>query len=181
MLLHNERYEEIKECVVATFKKYDIKTIPIDCFDLAKKLNIIMTPFSKLTAEQLNKIKFCEGEVIMFGINDKIYMFYNDMDFYETRQRFSMFHEIGHIVLGHRCESELAKSEADFFARYAIAPIPIVDKLNCNNIVDLCKIFNISIDCAVNVLRNYENWIRLRQGNLKSYEKDLLELFDSQE
>ena len=45
---------------------------------------------------------------------------------YDRRIRFTIMHEIGHIVLDHTEHSDLAESEANFFAKYALAPPPLV-------------------------------------------------------
>lgn len=177
MRLHNNRYEEIKSIVVATFEKYGMSEIPIDCFELARRMGIIIIPFSKLTQEQLNNIGFCEGEAIMFCLNQNTYIFYNDIDNNISRQRFSIFHEIGHYVLGHKCESELAKSEADFFARYAIAPIPLVWRLECFDVVDIKNTFNTSFECATIIKTNYDNWINYGGQTLKAFEEKLIDIF----
>lgn len=42
-------------------------------------------------------------------------------------------HEIGHIVLDHSEGSELAEVEARFFAKYALAPPPLIHKLRLQN------------------------------------------------
>lgn len=176
--LHNDRYEQIKAIVVATFEEYEINTIPIDCFVLAHRIGIQTIPFSLLTEKQLKKIEFCEGEAIMFCINKQIYIFYNDIDNSITRQRFSILHEIGHFVLGHKSESELAKSEADFFARYAIAPIPLIWKLNCLDIIDIKNTFYTSIECSTNIKKNLDNWLIYGGQTLKDYEEKLINLFN---
>lgn len=175
--LHNERYEQIKESVVATFEKFGIKTIPIDCFELAQKMGFKIVPFSQLDDEQLNALRFCEGEAIMFIIDEDKYIFYNDINNNSTRQRFSIFHEIGHYILGHKQESELARLEANFFASYAIAPIPLIWKTNCGTILKICKTFDVSFDCATKIIYNFENWQRITKANLKPYEEKLLKLF----
>ena len=178
MRLSNDRYEEIKSVIVATYEKFNIHTLPINCFELAHKLGIKTIPFSFLDNEQLDKISFCEGEAIMFCLNDKSYIFYNDIDNSTTRQRFSIFHELGHYILGHKCESELAKSEADFFARYAIAPIPLVWKTNCKGIVDIQNRFNTSFECASNIKDNFDNWLNIKSENIKDFEKRVINLFE---
>lgn len=176
--LHNIRYEQIKEYVVATFEKYEVKEYPIDCFGLAKKMGFKVVPFSKLDDKQLKAIRFCEGEAIMFIVDDEKYIFYNDINNNLTRQRFSIFHEIGHYVLGHKQESDLARLEANFFASYAIAPIPLVWKTNSNTILKICNTFDVSFDCATNIIYTLENWQRITKTHLNDYEKRLLRLFN---
>ncbi len=178
MQLNNQRYEQIKESVVATFEKYKVNELPIDCFTLAKQMGYIVVPFSKLDDEQLRAIRFCEGEAIMFIIDELKYIYYNDIDNNKTRQRFSIFHEIGHFVLGHKEESELARLEANFFACYAIAPLPLVWKTNSNSIPKICKKFNVSFECATKIIYNFENWQRITKNKLNDYEERLLKLFN---
>lgn len=177
MQLHNQRYEQIKESVVATFEKYGVNEYPIDCFRLAKLMGFKVVPFSKLDNDQLKAIRFCEGEAIMFIVDEEKYIFYNDINNNITRQRFSIFHEIGHYVLGHKAESELARLEANFFASYAIAPLPLVWKTNCDSILKVCNTFDVSVECATKIIYNLENWQRVTKHKLTLYEKRLLDLF----
>lgn len=175
--LHNARYEQIKESVIETFEKYEIDKYPIDCFKLAEKMGFEIIPFSKLDDDQLKAIRFCEGEAIMFIIDDNKYIFFNDINTNLTRQRFSIFHELGHYVLGHKHESDLSRLEANFFASYAIAPLPLVWKTGSNSILKICQTFDVSFDCATNIIYNLENWQRITKNKLKTYEKKLLKLF----
>lgn len=177
MRLNNNRYEEIKKIVVATLEKFGMSEISIDCFELAHRMGIIVIPFSELTQDQLNNIGFCEGEAIMFCLDKDTYIFYNDIDNNISRQRFSIFHEIGHYVLGHKGESDLAKSEADFFARYVIAPIPLLWKLKCLDVVDIKNTFNTSYECAAIIKTNYDNWIKYGGNELKTFEEKLIYIF----
>lgn len=178
MRLHNQRYEQIKSIVVATFEKFGINKIPIDCFELAHKMGIQTIPFSSLSSEALEQIKFSEGEAFFLDFGEVKFIFYNDVDNDYRRQRFSILHEIGHCVLGHKGESELAKSEADFFARYAIAPIPLVWKTNSLGIFDIQNNFNTSFECATNIKDNYVNWIQYGEQSLKNFELRLLHNFN---
>ncbi len=42
MQLTNRRYEEIKMAIAQTFEDYNVKVLPIDVFELAKKMGIIV-------------------------------------------------------------------------------------------------------------------------------------------
>lgn len=44
---------------------------------------------------------------------------------YGPRQRFTMAHELGHIILKHRMEEEWEEREADYFASQLLAPRPL--------------------------------------------------------
>lgn len=57
-------------------------------------------------------------------------------------------HEIGHIVLDHSEDSELAEKEVKFFAKYALVPPVLVHKLKLDNPMDIIDIFDVSFEAA---------------------------------
>ena len=59
--------------------------------------------------------------------------------------RFTLAHEIGHAVLGHRDEDDpAAEKEANCFARNLLCPLPTVKALNVKTESDYVSVFNIS-------------------------------------
>ena len=60
--------------------------------------------------------------------NEKWTIFYNDEKQY-GRFNNTIVHEIGHIVLNHTEDSELAEKEVKFFAKYALVPPVLVHRL----------------------------------------------------
>ena len=177
-------YERIKRIVTDLVEKLNVTSIPIDVFKLAKKLRIKLVPFSKISIIQWKKF-------IVFGIhedNDGFFVlaekngrevpfiFYDDSK-NKGRIRFTILHEIGHYVLGHKQQSTLAEAEANFFAKYFIAPPVIVHQTSPNDYVDIMIKFDLSTDCAWNAFSYYTKWLNhvQRAGNvLAEYEKKLL-------
>lgn len=51
----------------------------------------------------------------------------------QRRLRFTLAHELGHIVLGHRLEEDWEEKEADFFASQLLAPRPVFPILTIHN------------------------------------------------
>lgn len=43
--LSNQRYEEIKQVVVQMYEKLNVSCIPINCFEIASKMNIKVIPY----------------------------------------------------------------------------------------------------------------------------------------
>ena len=43
------KYEEIKQIVVETFAKYDISCVPVNGFELATKMGIMVIPYSAIS------------------------------------------------------------------------------------------------------------------------------------
>ena len=63
--------------------------------------------------------------------------------------RFTLAHEIGHAVLGHRDEDDpSAEKEANCFARNLLCPVPVITALNLLFTKDYVSVFNVSADMA---------------------------------
>ena len=87
-------------------------------------------------------------------------------------------HEIGHIVLNHTEDSELAEKEVKFFAKYALAPPALIHKLKLNNPESISRIFEISYEAACYAYDYYKKWLRFGNSDYTDYECQLLRLFD---
>ena len=103
------------------------------------------------------------------------YIYYNDT-LELGRIRFTILHEIAHIVLGHIEQSDLAEAEADFFAKYLIAPPMLVDKIKPTDYMEIKDVFMLSRTCAWNSFDYYQNWKRhhFKAGCYEEYEKRIL-------
>ena len=85
-------------------------------------------------------------------------------------------HEIGHIGLGHRSESDLARREADYFAGYALAPSPLIGEYASAGLHEVSSKFWVSLECAEICYSRYSNWVQFGDNHLKDYEIILLNL-----
>lgn len=90
----------------------------------------------------------------------KYYLFYNDSESISSaRQRFTIAHEIGHIVLGHlkfRCklnpdQYQVLEKEANAFARNLLMPVPF--PINWTDVETVSEFFKVSKKAA---------WVRLQ-------------------
>ena len=93
------------------------------------------------------------------------------------RIRFTLMHELGHIDLGHKGESDLARREADAYAGYALAPSPLISKYASEDIFDIMSTFWVSGECADIRSFSYVNWKQYGGRYLKDYEIRLINLF----
>ncbi len=87
-------------------------------------------------------------------------------------------HEVGHIDLGHKCESDLARKMADYYAGYALAPSPLIEKYASKNSLNISSTFWVSLECADVCALRYQNWKLYGGRYLKDYEIDLINLFE---
>ena len=89
----------------------------------------------------------------------------------------TILHEIGHIVLDHTEESELAEAEVNFFAKYALVPPVLVYKLNIKSPNKISEIFDVSIQAGYYAYNYYRKWLNYGGSILKEYELSLIGLF----
>ena len=179
MRLPGSRYEEIKAEVAALYQRCGCDAIPIDPLTIAERLGIVVVRYSSLGEEaeaaalkrSPNGFKFAlerpDGTLAQ-------YIYYNDRH-PMGRWRFTLLHEIGHIVLGHLQESEVAEAEAIFFAKFAVAPPSLVHVIRPSDYMDIANAFGLSAECALNSWNYYRGW--LRAGGDKPYERTLRDLF----
>lgn len=175
MRLSDSRYEDIKQDIVKMYIDNGISTIPIDVYDLCSRLGYILKPYSSLGLDKAKKISTLSEDGFNRLEDGKDVIYYNDSKI-EGRIRFTIMHEIGHIIRKHKQFSVLAETEANWFAAYSLCPPPIVDKLEITDYEDLISKFNITNDCAYNSMSRYIAW-KKRNATLLDYEKDLIKQF----
>ena len=177
--LSHARCEEIKQIVVNTFVKYDVSCVPVNCFELAIKIGIKVIPYSAIPEDKrwLLLKKSEDGFSIEKTIGEW-YIYYNDKKNY-GRINNTIMHEIGHIVLDHSEDSELAEKEVKFFAKYALVPPVLVHKLKLDNPADTADIFKVSFEAACYANSYYKKWLQYGSSKYTKYEITLLKLFRS--
>ncbi|SHN64513.1 protein of unknown function [Butyrivibrio hungatei DSM 14810] len=176
--LKDEIYEYIKGEVIFLFVKLGIKGIPINGFEIAYKMGIVLVPYSTMSRRKYKKVRK-EREGFFVEENGVEYIYYNDIDRSYERINMTILHEIGHCVLDHRgINPEVEEAEANFFAKYAIAPPVLVDKINPQCPDDIYNVFEISYEAACYAWQYYKLWKRFHYayGGYTDYEQILLKL-----
>ena len=181
--LSDEQYEFIKGEVVAIFEKYDVRCIPISGFELAVKMGIKLTPYSSLNNEKRLAVMRCSPDgFYVEHCNGKDYIYYNDIDIVYERINMTILHEIGHCVLDHTGDlnySEEEEAEAAFFAKYAIAPPPLVHRILPESPEDILEVFKISYEASIYAFNYYLKWLNYGKINYMDYELRMLKLFEA--
>ena len=93
----------------------------------------------------------------LFNINKKRYAVAYNSNKDETTVRFTLAHELGHVILGHMDDGEAENKEANCFSRNFLCPIPAVDFFDINTIYDYQDVFNVSEPMAETSLKWYDN------------------------
>lgn len=182
MYLSDDRYEVIKQEVVDMYEDCELTTYPIDCFEIARRLNYKLIPYSRLSGKKLIAAMQISTDGFHVLVEEKAtgmfrwVIFYNDACCWE-RQRWTILHEIGHIRLDHTQESDLAETEANFFAKYSIAPPPLVHIAHCEDYVDIANKFDMSLQAAYYAMNYYQKWLQYGPIDFEPNEVRMLRLF----
>ena len=174
--LTGEQYEFIKGEVVHIFLKYRIKCIPVSGFEIATKMKITLIAYSSLSTKKLRAAIGVSKDGFVVESDGKYFIYFNDIDRSYERQNWTILHEIGHIVLDHTGYGANEEFEADFFAKYAIAPPILINKIGAKCPWDVHERFDISLRAAVYAYEYYLTWKarRDRGARLADYERKLL-------
>ncbi len=174
--LTDEEYEFIKGEVIHIIEKYNIKCIPVCGFEIASKMEIALIAYSILPKKKLKTAKGVSEDGFFIEKDGKEFIFYNDIDRCYERQNWTILHEIGHIVLDHTGHSKHDEDEANFFAKYAIAPPVLVHRIAAKCPQDIYEVFDISFEAAVYAYNYYCSWKKRFESvrRLTEYEKRLL-------
>jgi len=176
--LSNERYEEIKQEVVRTFEKYKISCVPVSGYEIATKMGIKIITYNSLNEEKLVAAREISKDGFSLFVKGIWTIYLNDIDTGYKRQNSTLLHEIGHIVLNHTEDSEIADKEANFFAKYSLVPPILVYKFNIESIEEIEEIFEVSHQAACYAFDYYNKWLFYGGKCFKPYEEQLLILFN---
>ena len=181
MRLSNEQYEEIKQAVLDVFIEYDIKCVPISGFEIATKMGLGVMPYSSLDdKKQQVAVQISEDGYSIETNNGEWTIYYNDECMSYGRINQTIMHEIAHYFLGHVGEGEEEEAEAKFFAKYALAPPPLIHQLIRNvDVGAIMQKFDLSYEAACNAFRYYCKWLRFGSKEYTQYEINMIELFEA--
>jgi Zn-dependent peptidase ImmA (M78 family) len=114
---------------------------------------------------------------------------YNDETNY-GRQRFTVAHELGHILLDHlvtlathkaasnnmlNTSNIIIEKEADWFAGTILCPFPVLRKLKINSPAQIKKLCAISTQASLIKYKQYTKWCKYHRKT--AWESDITRLF----
>ena len=172
-----KRCEEIKRIVVKMFQDYGVSCVPINGFEIAAKMGIKVIPYSAFPdVVRCLMIKKSEDGFSVELDSGEWRIYYNDAKDY-GRVNNTIMHELGHIVLDHTEDSELAEKEVKFFAKYALAPPVLIHKFKLTDVYEVMRIFEISFEAAAYAYDYYQKWLEYGSCEYTDYELVTLNLF----
>lgn len=150
------RYYKYYVGALHTRLDYDFLEDAIGYKELVDKVGMQLTPYSKLTDEQLEYIeskkeKIGDGFLVIekkSGILNPI-IFYNDNKV-NARVKFTIFHEYGHYKYGDDDDNYRYETKSNFFARQLMMPtcLVMIYLKKKYSIRSLRRVFCVSIDVA---------------------------------
>lgn len=178
MYLSPSRYEELNMEVVELFETYGEPTYPLDVFALAAKMGIVLRSYSSIP--HAKRASFVDVSKDAFTLSkgeyevDTTFICFNQ-DANEGRLRQSIAHEIAHIWLEHPSSEEPFETEAEYFAAYLLAPIPVIIKQRMLTIREVQNHFEISYEAARIALERCANRCNCRKPGF-DYEYRVIEM-----
>lgn len=149
IIINQLRRNEIKEVVISALNHANLPYLPVDIKKICKSYEFIrLIPFSiqmkhrKMTYDEvLAQCQTKDACADYYALKEKYIIYYNDIDkiafINSNRYRWSIAHELGHILLNHHKISDKTKifrfnlsdkeydkleSEADYFAQLLLVP-----------------------------------------------------------
>ena len=134
--LTKDKFDEMVLLAQSVLLDYNCYTFPINVYELANKIGLHLIPYSELPSqkrERLPNVKGTErGLTVSHSKNgNTVYCTYYNDEFGEAACRYTIAHEIKHVVSGDIDKSEGSFTEADehlanYFAKCLLAPQSII-------------------------------------------------------
>ena len=165
--------DEIERNVARLFLISNVNRYPVDPMQIAHERGYDLVPFTQMPKEVKSELIFKDIDGIShYDPERNKFVVYYRRSGTEERLRFTIGHEIGHIRMNHRHESELARRIADYYSAYMLAPTPWIGHAGCKDYTDVAKTFFLSDPCAKICFERYKR--RSKLPYTKKHEETLL-------
>lgn len=184
-------YDELEKAALWILMDYSNGEFPLDLRKICEKLRAKLTPYSALEASKLSEIRSIapkdalnDGFSIIPPKPDRkgylAYIYYNDdkkVIKSIERLNFTIAHEIKHVIFREKNSADDEESEADHFARYLLAPTPLLVIGKYEEICDVQKRFGLTFTAASNALAAKNHRVKAYGNSLFEYERGFVDWF----
>lgn len=146
------KYKNARNAAWQCILDYDIRTLPVTVTNIIRKSNDI----NLVKNSDVNILQNDASGVTIVN-NNSFIIVYRDTDS-SQRCRFTIAHELGHILLGHMLVDQIAyrtfavqndtESAANVFARDLLAPACVLHELQILTAAEISMLCNISLEAA---------------------------------
>lgn len=148
-MISSQRKNQIKKAVIGLLKKSRISTMPVNLTQILDSYDWGFISYKEAQEDGFKIANISDGYTL-YHENNYLILFNSEM--FPQRIRWTIAHEIGHIVLGHAKTNDIsgftANEEAQYFAEQLLAPAAVVSKLGGNSDLQISEICNISKEAA---------------------------------
>lgn len=149
----------------------NVQFFPLNPLIIAKQYNILVVSYEWFEKQGLGTIKNCleiSKDGFCFCNNGRYFIVYNDKISSKGRRRFTLTHELSHILLGHINENNNSLSytdtylkkqielEADTLATCLLAPLSIAHMCDITSAKEMQLIFGLSKEASENIFKKYK-------------------------
>lgn len=175
--------EEIIDYICEIYEEYGIDQFGFSLMQLCNKMCINLIPYSSFEENKNLLLKLDEDAFCYFNsFNNKYEIVYNDEIKPFARIRFTIPHELGHIVLSHPIKSLfnlqyiwVQEREADIFANELYVPQAFIIYYSLKTKTDLMNAFHITESYASTLLKKVKQRTSLE---LSQNEEKLIKIFE---
>lgn len=156
-------------------------TVPIEPINIIKSHKWLATSFDSTYGQfflkTLTKNVLTSKDAITFSYAGYVYILYNN-NLPTSRIRFSLAHEIGHVILQHQARKiDNYEMEANMFAARLLMPMVLIKELSLVTPEAISKVCGVSLQAATYRLTRYELLRRRNKFYRSNLELQLLEKY----
>ena len=163
--------EDIYAGVLSVLRDCRILSYPFDCMEVMEHYGYTIVAYSCLPDWKRNACLSLSSDACI--IDDTL--FYNNTR-PRRRVRFSVMHELGHVILDSQNESAANK-----FASCILAHRMAIHYAHCKNAVDVSKVFMLSEEAAEIAFDDYRRWHRIAAYRMSQTDRAFYRHFYNEE
>lgn len=163
-------YELIADKTLEVFIECEIREFPIDCFQILSHYGFKVYTYAYVQDQNPKLFEMCRRySNDSFKYHDIICYNQNQV---QNRIRFSLMHELGHLLLGHKGDSQENENEANYFASSVLAPRIAIWRILYPTAEEIHQRFGLSYAASNRALDNFN---RRKIHRLYDSEKKLID------